>query len=637
MNGLQVAVEDGLMDFDDDTSYFTFVHDSVREVAYGMMSPDTRDKFHFEIGLNLLNNCINQPEVKSQCLYAILDQINHGVPSLCDESQSISIAKLNLEAGLASMLQSNYTSGYNYAKSAVSLLPVDSWETRYDLCLRLYCLLAKTAYSCNQIDEAKSAANEIVEHASSPRDKLDGYAIQHYIVMNTCDTSDAGRLKSTILQLLESLGEHIPPNMSEESVESEVASAIEYFETHSDQDHVHMYTNVDTNNQAVIIRAYAILALLASITNPHTPRYYVARWIQFCLKYKVASKYIPAAYVSFASILCQDINKNMEKGHRVGKLGLKLLGTNSSLTMLPEVYVIYYGNVGVFFEPMQAVVEMHRKAFEVGYQVGDLSNSAFHKLFYAVRQFYAGANLVKLKEELEHGFKSEEYHCSFPMLGKKLHHLHTTVMRLIGDEETPIVSHPEPELEVFDGEPTSIVREMAYLMYRGHYERVTFMAKRWSTSSAENQWKLNLRSVYVCFYSCLSMLVIGRRKKPNKSKIDQLLSVLKLAAGHSAWNFKNKVALITAERLSLSKMNAEAEVVYCTAIETAHSSKFFHEEGLACELAGMHYERLKNIDRAVASFERAQTCYDIWGSQMKVRMMQEKIQNLSHTQTESSN
>ena len=155
MNGLQVAVEDGLMDFDDDTSYFTFVHDAVREAAYGMISSDARDKFHFDIGMNLLNNCMNQPEVKSQCLYAILDQINHGVPSLCDESQSISIAKLNLEAGLASMLQSNYTSGYNFARSAVSLLPEGSWETRYDLCLRLYSLLAKTAYSCNQVDEAK--------------------------------------------------------------------------------------------------------------------------------------------------------------------------------------------------------------------------------------------------------------------------------------------------------------------------------------------------------------------------------------------------------------------------------------------------------------------------------------------------
>ena len=69
-------------------------------------------------------------------------------------------------------------------------------------------------------------------------------------------------------------------------------------------------------------------------------------------------------------------------------------------------------------------------------------------------------------------------------------------------------------------------------------------------------------------------------------------------------------------------------VVYNTAIEAARSSKFVHEEGLACELAGMHYKRIKDVERALSLFQRALECYDEWGSQMKVRMMQEKIQHL---------
>ena len=270
------------------------------------------------------------------------------------------------------------------------------------------------------------------------------------------------------------------------------------------------------------------------------------------------------AYAAFAALLCQEINQNMEMGHRIGRLGLKLLDMVSSITELPDVYAFYYGTVGVFFEPIQAVVEVHRKAYVIGYQVGNLSNSAFHKLFYAVRQFHAGANLVKLKEELEHGFKSEEYHCSFPVLGKKLKYLYVTITRLIGDEEPSIMPHPEPELGVFDDEQSFIAREMVYLTYRGHFERVNYLAKRWNAFSAGNQWGLNLRSVYVCFYSCLSMLhtgrsLAGRKKKPKKSEIDDLFSVVKKAAQHSSWNFKNKVALINAERLSSSEMNPEAE------------------------------------------------------------------------------
>ena len=224
------------------------------------------------------------------------------------------------------------------------------------------------------------------------------------------------------------------------------------------------------------------------------------------------------AYVSFAAVLCQGMDQNMEIGHRIGKLGMKLLGIVSSFTELPNAYSYYYGHVGVLFEPIQAVVEMHRKAYVIGYQVGDLSSSAFHKLFYAVRQFYAGVNLVKLKEELKYGFKSEEYHCSFPMLGKKLKYLYATITRLIGDEEPSIEPRSEPTMEVFDDEPAFIAREMAYLTYKGHFERVKYMAKRWEDIKIINQnnsykKSLSLRAVYVCFYSCLSLLVSGWKKK----------------------------------------------------------------------------------------------------------------------------
>ena len=155
MNDLNKAVEDGLMDLDKYTAGFKFVHDKVREAAYEMISPDYRDNFHYEIGTILLTNCETQPAMKNQCLFTILDQLNHGVPLLCDKTQTLSIARLNLQASEESMLRNNYTSAYNFAKFAISVLTDDSWKEQYDLCLDLYCLLAKAAYSFRKMDEAK--------------------------------------------------------------------------------------------------------------------------------------------------------------------------------------------------------------------------------------------------------------------------------------------------------------------------------------------------------------------------------------------------------------------------------------------------------------------------------------------------
>ena len=67
---------------------------------------------------------------------------------------------------------------------------------------------------------------------------------------------------------------------------------------------------------------------------------------------------------------------------------------------------------------------------------------------------------------------------------------------------------------------------------------------------------------------------------------------------------------------------------FCRAVEMSRSSKFVHEEGLCHELAGMHYEGLNKLQQALTSFQQAKTCYNKWGSQMKVSNMDEKIQNI---------
>jgi predicted ATPase len=123
-----------------------------------MISPNDKDRFHFDIGMLLLSSFESLMDEKGEILFYILDQINHGIPLLRDEEQRLSIAKLNHEAA-SRMLQSyNYTSAYNLAKIAISLLQDDAWNTYYDLSLQYYFLLSKAAHSNRKIDEAKVTA-----------------------------------------------------------------------------------------------------------------------------------------------------------------------------------------------------------------------------------------------------------------------------------------------------------------------------------------------------------------------------------------------------------------------------------------------------------------------------------------------
>jgi predicted ATPase len=152
---LNQAVEDGLLDLEDDGSY-RFVHDRVREASYDMIDSNYRSRFHFYLGMILFGCRGNRKSRENTSLFAMLDQIKHGVPSLLqNEPERITIAELNYEAGIESFRRSNYTVGYQYAKTAISLLPNDSWKSHFDLSLRLHCLLSKTAYAYRKFEEAK--------------------------------------------------------------------------------------------------------------------------------------------------------------------------------------------------------------------------------------------------------------------------------------------------------------------------------------------------------------------------------------------------------------------------------------------------------------------------------------------------
>jgi predicted ATPase len=133
---LKQAVEFCLLDLEADGSY-RFAHDKVREASYDMIDPNYRSRFHFDIGMLLLRSRGNRNNRENNALFVMLDQINRGVPSLLEnESERISVAELNYEAGVESFCRSNYTVGYQHAKIAISLLPNAAMSTFQDrLCI----------------------------------------------------------------------------------------------------------------------------------------------------------------------------------------------------------------------------------------------------------------------------------------------------------------------------------------------------------------------------------------------------------------------------------------------------------------------------------------------------------------------
>jgi hypothetical protein len=119
---------------------------------------------------------------------------------------------------------------------------------------------------------------------------------------------------------------------------------------------------------------------------------------------------------------------------------------------------------------------MHRKAYNIGLQVGNVSIAALHKQFLVARELHAGTNLVELKEELDLDIKMSEHHDSFTVLGMKLNIYYKAVLTLIGEEASSMNNNLDGD-SVYDQEPAFILTTMMTLTYLGYYERAKHLAK----------------------------------------------------------------------------------------------------------------------------------------------------------------
>ena len=109
----------------------------------------------------------------------------------------------------------------------------------------------------------------------------------------------------------------------------------------------------------------------------------------------------------------------------------------------------------------------------------------------------------------------------------------------------------------------------------------------------------------------------------------QALAAMKEKGEKSSWNYQCKIHLLEAEVYSATDKKDKAKVSYNAAIAAARSSKFIHEQGLACELAALHYLKCKAYADAVNLFKEAKDCYTKWGSEVKVDSITKQLEKIS--------
>ncbi|KAL3811928.1 hypothetical protein ACHAXA_001575 [Cyclostephanos tholiformis] len=176
---LNEVVNKGFMVKCGTTSNFKFVHDKVREAAYSLIPDTDKDQYHYKLGMSLYLMTKLKGDVADNVLFTIADQFKHGRGNLVDENPELGIefAEFYELAGTKAVACSDHATSCSYLTSALSLLPPDHWKSHYDLSLRLSITLAKSCYSCGDVEKAQSILQGMTRQCHSIEDKLPAHAL----------------------------------------------------------------------------------------------------------------------------------------------------------------------------------------------------------------------------------------------------------------------------------------------------------------------------------------------------------------------------------------------------------------------------------------------------------------------------
>lgn len=338
-SSLNEAVQGGFIDFDGE--YYCFVHDKVRESAHDLIDTDERDKFHFEIGMSLYQSRAGPfRDEDTDVLFTIVEQINYGVPTLLSStSDQISIAQLNFQAGLVTMKRWNFVGALTYLKAAVCLLPNESWTSHYDFSLNVHYQLARAAYPCGSINEAKDALNKIVESARCLDDMLDAY----YLLVNILYHAQEELSEALIIccKVLKLLGEDMPsdPDTGNSALNHllEITKTRVNFALTRNIALLNM-PRTECKKTVAIMKFYSQLALVSYNKGPLLCGYYISRWVGFSLSKMVLCRYTPVALAFYSAVLAYGLDKrNCNESYRIGKIALALLSESEYKMELPRV------------------------------------------------------------------------------------------------------------------------------------------------------------------------------------------------------------------------------------------------------------------------------------------------------------
>ena len=618
--GLVIPLNDKYKLLNEDTDIsakevqFKFLHDRVQQAAYSLIEESQRKVTHLEIGRLLLAN--TKTENLEEQIFAIVNQFNESICLIENEAEKIRLADLNLLAGQKAKSSNAYSSAVKYFLVGRELLNTSSWQTNYELTLKLYVEAVETEFLNTDFEQAEMLAKIVLANAKNVLDKVKVYEtqIQSYIAQNQMQKAINTGLQ--VLQFLSvSLSESPPQDLDLNTLGN-------------------LPEMIDRQKLAALRIAIDIITAVY-MARPDLLPSLIFTMVKLCIDggNSILSCY---AYGGYGFFLCT-VMEEIDLGYELNKLALRMLARYESREITCKLKHLFNCNVLHWKEPARNAIALMSETTQIGLETGDTQYAAYSAIEYCVLLFAVGEPLEFVYQEVEKSnklvqkFKQEEQYYYNRITGQ-------LVLNLIGQvaERSKLSGEQFDEvamLPMLQEKKNTVSLFLFYLaktilnfLFQDYTEAVknAILAEQYEKSvlglmtSAEHNFYYSLSLLALC------NSVDSNQKSKYLEQVETNQQKMKLWADHAPMNFQHKYDLVEAERARVLEEYWQASELYEQAIQGARDNEYLHEEAIAYELAAEFYLAVGREKIAETYLREAHYGYVRWQAKAKVTDLEQR-------------
>lgn len=620
-DAMNEALTKGFLGRLDGQHKYSFDHDIVHSVCYGLIPESDKELFHVEVGRRLWRG-LGKNEVSSN-LFVILAQILKGQKLITREKERYALANLCLHAGTKAAKASTFRVATIYLRLGVGFLDERSWRSNYDLCLSIFNAAAEMEMCFGNLEEMELLVETTLRNVMRCEDKLQPYSTRIYGVGMSGRRSEAIDIG---IEVLHCLGETFPKRLCKAALFAEMNGVKKLLQGKTDADVLHL-PHIENEKKQASMSVLSLIYVHTLFARPVLAPFVALKLMKLTLKYGL-SVYSSMAFSVYGMTLI-GAKSDIEKAYRFGKLGLELLSKYKLDQYLPRVYAAFYGCIFAWKRPVKDALTPLYDAHRVGFQTGDIEFSALCASLHCFLALDSGMTLPEV-------LKRYRYFRDIASSNRQLSVIKLTFPCI--QTICSFMGQPE-DFSLTDeiGAPTDSTTgwsEFGYSKLRIAYMFNDFeKAEELVCSIEEKSWAMpptidRINAEFTIGLVALQLASSGRHYKMNLRRARACIRAFKKYALNCPSNFSDKRFLLEAELAMVEGRHSVALENYTIAIALAQSSGFLFHEALANERCARFLVSAGKLFDAESYYQRSLDVYGVWGAEAKVTHLRNEMGGL---------